>query len=101
METLRIEGMTGGYGRLPIVQEVSLQADQGKVVSVVGPNGAGKSTLFKLVSGTLRPMSGKVHVNGRDLANLPANHLAKRDYAVLLVHKVLVDRMGMVIAPIA
>lgn len=77
METLRIEGMTGGYGRLPIVQEVSLQADQGKVVSVVGPNGAGKSTLFKLVSGTLRPMSGKVHVKGQNLTNLPANRVAR------------------------
>lgn len=77
METLHIEGMTGGYGRLPIVQEVSLQADQGKVVSIVGPNGAGKSTLLKLTSGTLRPMSGKVTVNGRDLTNLPANRIAR------------------------
>lgn len=77
METLHIEGMTGGYGRLPIVQEVSLQADRGKVVSIVGPNGAGKSTLLKLTSGTLRPMSGKVIVNGRDLTNLPANRIAR------------------------
>jgi ABC-type branched-subunit amino acid transport system ATPase component len=77
VETLHIEDMTGGYGRLPIVQGVSLQADRGKVVSVVGPNGAGKSTLFKLVSGTLRSMSGQVHVNGRDLTNLPANRIAR------------------------
>lgn len=77
METLHIEGITGGYGRLPIVQEVSLQADQGKVVSIVGPNGAGKSTLLKLTSGTLRPTSGRVTVNGRDLTNLPANRVAR------------------------
>lgn len=77
MATLHIERLTGGYSRLPIVQEVSLQADQGKVVSIVGPNGAGKSTLLKLASGTLRSMSGSVQVNGRNLINLPANKVVR------------------------
>ncbi|MBV9229483.1 MAG: ABC transporter ATP-binding protein, partial [Chloroflexi bacterium] len=77
MATLQIERMTGGYGRLPIVQEISIQADRGQVVSIVGPNGAGKSTLLKLASGTLHPMSGKVHVNNRDLTGLAANRVAR------------------------
>jgi ABC-type branched-subunit amino acid transport system ATPase component len=77
VETLHIEGLTGGYSRLPIVQEVSLRADEGKVVSIVGPNGAGKSTMLKLASGTLRPMSGSVKVKGRELVNLPANRVAR------------------------
>lgn len=77
MATLQIERMTGGYSRLPVVQEVSIQADQGQVVSIVGPNGAGKSTLLKLASGTLHPMSGKVHVKERDLTGLAANRVVR------------------------
>jgi ABC-type branched-subunit amino acid transport system ATPase component len=73
----QIERLTGGYSRLPVVQEVSIKAEKGQVVSIVGPNGAGKSTLLKLASGTLPTMSGKVHVKDRDLSGLPANRVAR------------------------
>ena len=77
MAIFQIEQLTGGYSRLPVVQEVSIKAEKGQVVSIVGPNGAGKSTLLKLASGTLPLMSGKVHVKDRDLSGLPANRVAR------------------------
>ncbi|HEV2579903.1 MAG TPA: ATP-binding cassette domain-containing protein, partial [Ktedonobacteraceae bacterium] len=77
MAIFQIERMTGGYSRLPVVQEVSISAEKGQVVSIVGPNGAGKSTLLKLASGTLHSMSGQVHVKDRNLSGLPANRVAR------------------------
>ncbi len=81
MSVLVVKGMVGGYGKIPIVQDVSVKADQGKIVTIVGPNGAGKSTFMKLVAGVLRPMGGTVSLNGKDLTNLPANRMAREGLA--------------------
>jgi ABC-type branched-subunit amino acid transport system ATPase component len=56
-----------GYGRLPILRGVSLQADAGAIVGVIGPNGAGKSTLLKTIFGYLRPSQGHCRFDGRDI----------------------------------
>jgi ABC-type branched-subunit amino acid transport system ATPase component len=78
---LRVDGMTGGYGKNAIVQEVSVRAQPGQVVSIVGPNGAGKSTFLKLAAGVLSPMSGSVIVEGKQLAGLQANRVARMGLA--------------------
>ena len=80
-EVLQVDGMTGGYGKNTIVQEVSVRARPGQVVSIVGPNGAGKSTFLKLVAGVLSPLAGSVVVDGKQLANLPANRIARMGLA--------------------
>ncbi|MDE3228317.1 MAG: ATP-binding cassette domain-containing protein, partial [Chloroflexota bacterium] len=46
VEVLRVDSVTGGYGKSAIVQDVSIRAEAGKIVSLVGPNGAGKSTFM-------------------------------------------------------
>lgn len=81
MEALHVEGIAGGYGKIPIVQEVSLRAEPGKVVSIIGPNGAGKSTFLKVIAGVLHATSGSVKVVGQDLTNLPANKVARMGLA--------------------
>ncbi|MGH9205441.1 MAG: ABC transporter ATP-binding protein, partial [Acidimicrobiales bacterium] len=78
---LQVEGVTGGYGKNAIVQEVSIRALPGQVVSIVGPNGAGKSTFLKLIAGVLTPLAGSVVVDGRQLASLPANRVARMGLA--------------------
>ncbi|MGE5334045.1 MAG: ABC transporter ATP-binding protein [Nitrososphaerota archaeon] len=78
---LHVEGITGGYGNSAIVQEVSIRAQPGQIVSIVGPNGAGKSTFLKLIAGVLSPMSGSVMLDGKQLANLPANRVARMGLA--------------------
>jgi ABC-type branched-subunit amino acid transport system ATPase component len=78
---LEVSGVTGGYGRNTIVQEVSVRAYQRQVVSIIGPNGAGKSTFLKLVAGILSPPAGSVVVDGQRLAGLPANRVARMGLA--------------------
>ena len=64
---LRAEGLTAGYGKLPILHGLNLEVRQGEIVCVIGPNGAGKSTSFKTIVGFLRPSSGRVMFDGGDI----------------------------------
>ncbi|HWE64943.1 MAG TPA: ATP-binding cassette domain-containing protein [Chloroflexota bacterium] len=59
-----------GYGRLVVVQGVSLQAQEGQVVAVLGANGAGKSTLLRALAGVLRLRSGAIRFAGKDVGSL-------------------------------
>src|ERR1700754_1770151 len=54
----------------PVLREVSIALDAGRIHALLGENGAGKSTLINLLSGTLRPDSGEILVDGRTLASL-------------------------------
>jgi branched-chain amino acid transport system ATP-binding protein len=62
LPALRAENVTAGYGGLPIVRGVSLDARPGDVTLVIGPNGSGKSTLLRALSGVLRERGGRVAV---------------------------------------
>ena len=64
---LSVRDLTVRFGALTAVNQVSFDAQRGHITSVIGPNGAGKSTLFNLISGAIRPSSGKVSFNGRDV----------------------------------
>lgn len=64
---LEVDGLVAGYGRVPVLHEVSLHVAQGEIVSVIGPNGAGKSTVLKSVMGYLRPTAGRVRFADRDI----------------------------------
>ena len=77
MTALRVQGLRAGYGKVPILQGVDLTVAGGEVVAVVGPNGAGKSTLLKTICGLIRPYSGQVLFDGRDLAGHPSYHIAR------------------------
>ncbi|HVL98353.1 MAG TPA: metal ABC transporter ATP-binding protein [Egibacteraceae bacterium] len=61
---LEYDQVTFGYGRLPVLREVSLRIAPGQFMAVVGPNGSGKSTLMKLGLGLLRPTHGTVRLFG-------------------------------------
>ena len=75
---LRAQGLTAGYGPVPIIQEVSIQAGAGQVVAILGPNGAGKSTLLKTIFGYLKPRSGQVHLRDADVTGLAPEELVSR-----------------------
>jgi branched-chain amino acid transport system ATP-binding protein len=64
---LRTERLSRRFGGLHAVSDVSLSIPEGQTVGVIGPNGAGKSTLINLVTGHLRPTSGRVLIDGKDL----------------------------------
>ncbi len=58
-------------GGATIVAGVELEVREGELLGVIGPNGAGKTTLFNLVSGLLRPTSGRVELDGADVTREP------------------------------
>ena len=62
---LRVEGLTAGYGVVPVLQGIDLEVRAGEIVALLGPNGAGKTTTLLAVCGWLRPRSGTVWWLGR------------------------------------
>ena len=69
---LTVEGLSAGYGDLPVISNVSITVGEGQFVSIVGPNGAGKTTLFKTISGILAQKAGRMQFENVDLATVPA-----------------------------
>lgn len=74
---LEVKDLSVHFGGLAAVNNFSMTVEQGALTSVIGPNGAGKSTLFNLVSGALRPNSGQVLLNGRNVTGLPPEKLLR------------------------
>lgn len=74
---LRVDGLTVGYGKAPVLENLSLSVPRGQVVAVVGPNGAGKSTLVRTVAGLLRPAAGRIDYDGESLLRRPPNRIAR------------------------
>ncbi|HEY6001413.1 MAG TPA: ABC transporter ATP-binding protein [Anaeromyxobacter sp.] len=68
--------LTKSFRGLVAVRDVSLSVARGEICAVIGPNGAGKTTLFNLLSGVLRPTSGRVILDGTDMS-----HVAGSDFA--------------------
>ena len=68
---LRAEFISKTYGRRAVVQSVSLQVQQGEIVGLLGPNGAGKTTCFYMLVGLVKPDSGRVLLDQKDLTQLP------------------------------
>jgi ABC-type branched-subunit amino acid transport system ATPase component len=74
---LQVDGVTAGYGGTPIIYDVEFHAKKGDITAIVGPNGAGKSTFLKVVAGVLRPLQGKVMIDGKDVTGMPAQKLVR------------------------
>jgi branched-chain amino acid transport system ATP-binding protein len=78
---LRAESVTAGYGRVPIIRDVSVSVDDGALVAIIGPNGAGKSTFAKSLCGVVRPSAGRVFVGGEEVTGLPGHLVVRRGLA--------------------
>jgi len=64
---LKIESLRKIFGGVVAVDNLSLSFNKGEVTSLIGPNGAGKTTVFNLITGFLKPTSGKINFNGTEL----------------------------------
>jgi len=81
MSLLKVEGVTGGYGDMEVLHEVSLELHSEEVVTVIGPNGAGKSTLMKMIFGLLKPTTGDVFFAGEKITGLSPDRIVRRGMA--------------------
>jgi branched-chain amino acid transport system ATP-binding protein len=75
---LSIVALHISYGELQVLHDVSIQIDEGKIVSLVGANASGKSTLINTISGLNRPNSGKILFGEIELSRLPGHEIVKR-----------------------
>jgi ABC-type branched-subunit amino acid transport system ATPase component len=90
---LRAEAMTAGYGKMPILHEVSLIIAPGELVAVIGPNGAGKSTTFKVIVGFLKPTQGRVLFDGDDITGLRPDQVLRRGLAYVPQGRIVFPQM--------
>jgi branched-chain amino acid transport system ATP-binding protein len=74
---LSVSDISVTFGGLSALSEVHLEAPNGAITGLIGPNGAGKTTLFNVITGTQRPGSGTVELDGRDVGGMSAFHRAR------------------------
>lgn len=79
---LEIAGLTCGYGKLPVLRDVSLSIDA-ESVALIGPNGAGKTTLINAIAGLVRPWSGTVRFDGREITGQATHRTARAGIALV------------------
>lgn len=78
--SLKIEQVTGGYGHIPVLKDISFDVNNGEMVGLIGLNGAGKSTTIKNVIGLLTPQKGKITIDGLGLKAQPEEYRKKIGY---------------------
>jgi branched-chain amino acid transport system ATP-binding protein len=74
---LKVREIDAYYGDMQALRNVSIDVNQGEIVSVIGSNGAGKSTLLKTISGMLRPRSGSISLNGNEISRAPTSKIVE------------------------
>ena len=75
---ISVVGVTAAYAGQPVLEDVDVHVAAGEMVGIIGRNGSGKSTLLKIMSRLIRPKSGTVYLNGKNLASLPTQRVAQR-----------------------
>ena len=75
---LTLENVDAGYGPTTILHDVSLNVQQGEIVTIVGANGAGKTTTLRTIVGQILPRAGKITFMGEDITRLPAHEVVDR-----------------------
>ena len=75
---LEIKNLTVSYGVITALHGISLSVQSGSIVTLIGSNGAGKTTTLKTISGLLKPKSGEIFYNGKNIAGLPPHEIVAR-----------------------
>lgn len=65
------------YGAIHAIKGVSLEVNEGEIVTLIGANGAGKSTILRTISGLLKPKTGSIQFEGQEIAGMPAHEIVK------------------------
>ncbi|HTX53296.1 MAG TPA: ABC transporter ATP-binding protein [Candidatus Baltobacteraceae bacterium] len=78
MNGLALSGVTGGYGSIQVLREISLRVHPGEIVTIVGVNGAGKTTLLRSIAGVLKSWRGQITLDGESIIGHPSYWVARR-----------------------
>ena len=85
---MKIEDLSHRFGEQEVLGDISMQVEQGQIVSILGPSGVGKSTLFNLISGILPLQEGRIHLQGEQTG---VSYMLQKD--LLLEHKTVLDNV--------
>ena len=89
--SLRIDHITAGYNRTPVLHDLSLDVNAGELIALLGPSGCGKTTILKLIAGLLEPQSGGIYMAGTNVQGVPAE---KRGAAMVFQKPLLFPYMN-------
>jgi branched-chain amino acid transport system ATP-binding protein len=90
---LEVEHVSTFYGEYQALHDVSLQVADGQLVSIFGPNGHGKSTLLKTICGLMKPASGVIRFEGREIQGLPSHKLVEMGVVLISEERHLFPEM--------
>ncbi|HVT12028.1 MAG TPA: ABC transporter ATP-binding protein [Fimbriimonadaceae bacterium] len=74
---LEISGINVYYGAIHALEDVSIGVEEGEIVAIIGSNGAGKSTLLRTISGLLKPRTGSITFQGKEIASHPPHEIVQ------------------------
>lgn len=80
---LKVQGISTSYGKINVLKNISLEVEEGSIVTILGANGAGKSTTMKTICGLLKPQEGKVEFLGEDVAGRRPDQLVRTGIALV------------------
>ena len=78
---LQVENLSAGYGKVQVLQAISLRVESGRLVTLIGSNGAGKTTTLRALSGMIVPTAGRILRGGADIAGMTTYEITKRGVA--------------------
>ena len=85
--------LAAGYDGVPLVRDINLRLEKGRILTLIGPNGAGKSTILKTLAGRLPSVSGEIILDGKPLSSFSRQERARK-IAVMLTDSVRTERMS-------
>lgn len=88
----KAKGISVGYHKAPIIENLEFGLQKGEILTLIGPNGAGKSTVLKSISGQLSLIAGTIMLEGKGLESMSGNELS-RNMAVVLTEKLRTEMM--------
>lgn len=101
MFPVELDNVTVAYHKKPVLQDISLQVPEGKLIDIIGPNGAGKSTLIKTILGLVPRASGDISIYGKDykdqrtrIGYVPQRGTVDWDFPTSALDVVLMGRYG-------
>ncbi|AEP92075.1 manganese transport system ATP-binding protein MntB [Bacillus subtilis subsp. subtilis str. RO-NN-1] len=101
MFPVELDNVTVAYHKKPVLQDISLQVPEGKLIGIIGPNGAGKSTLIKTILGLVPRASGDISIYGKDykdqrtrIGYVPQRGSVDWDFPTSALDVVLMGRYG-------
>ncbi len=86
MALFRITGLSKSFGGLQAVADVDFNLDNEEILGIIGPNGAGKTTLLNLITGFLKPDSGTITFEGKEITSAASDEVARRGIARTFQH---------------